>query len=133
MKNTNGVGNYDGYGLNKARHGGLQAITAIGEQISQNAQNPIQPIAPVAPVKLQPQMPAAKGNPKEALIFPQGATRIPPIKVPAITPALAKIGTNTTAKAVSAAPSDAGIAQTVADRSLAHVISGGIGYNTHNT
>lgn len=79
------------------------------------------------------QMPAAKGNPKQALIFPQGATRIPPIKVPAITPALAKIGTNTTAKAVSAAPSDAGIAQTVADRSLAHVISGGIGYNTHNT
>lgn len=95
---------------------------------------PIQPTTPLAPVTpVKKQMPAAKGNPKEALIFPQGATRIPPIKVPAITPALAKIGTNTTAKAVSAAPSDAGIAQTVADRSLAHVISGGIGYNTHNT
>lgn len=132
MKNTNGVGNYDGDGLNRARHGGLQEITKVSEQIRQNAVEQVKPVQPVAPVKPKQQLPAAKGKPKEALIFPKGATRPAPIKVPTITPALAKIGSNTTAKAVSATPSDSGISQTVADRSLAHIFSGGLGYNSNN-
>ena len=134
MKNTNGVGNYDGDGLNRARHGGLQEITKVSEQIRQNGVEQVKPVQPVTPkAKPKQQLPAAKGKPQEVNLFPKGATRPAPMKVPAITPALAKIGSNTTAKAVSATPSDSGIGQSVADRSLAHVLSGGLGHNSHNT
>ena len=134
MKNTNGVGNYDGDGLNRARHGGLQEITKVSEQIRQNGVEQVKPVQPVTPkAKPKQQLPAAKGKPQEVNLFPKGATRPAPMKVPAITPALAKIGSNTTAKAVSATPSDSGIGQTVSDRSLAHVLGGGLGYNSHNT
>lgn len=135
MKNTRGVGNYDGDGLNKARHGGLQAITTVSEQMRQNAAEqakPVQPIAPIAPVKPKQQLPAAKGKPQDAVLFPKGATRPAPIKVPAVTPDLIKIGSKNKTQAVSSAPSDSGISQTVADRGLAHVMSGGIGYHQNN-
>lgn len=88
--------------------------------------------AVIPKVKPKQQLPAAKGKPQEVNLFPKGATRPAPMKVPTITPALAKIGSNTTAKAVSATPSDSGISQTVADRSLAHIFSGGLGYNSNN-
>lgn len=77
-------------------------------------------------------MPAAKGKPQEAVLFPKGATRPAPIKVPAVTPDLIKIGSKNKTQAMSSAPSDSGIGQTVADRGLAHVMSGGIGYNQNN-
>lgn len=132
QQNTRGVGNYDGDGLNKARHGGLQAITTVSEQMRQNAAEQVQPIAPIAPVKPKQQLPAAKGKPQEAVLFPKGATRPAPVKVPAVTPDLIKIGSKNKAQAISAAPSDSGVGQTVADRGLAHVMSGGIGYHQNN-
>lgn len=132
MKNTRGVGNYDGDGLNKARHGGLQAITTVSEQMRQNAAEQVQPIAPIAPVKPKQQLPAAKGKSQDAVLFPQGATRPAPVKVPAVTPDLIKIGSKNKTQAISAAPSDSGISQTVGDRGLAHVMSGGIGYHQNN-
>ena len=78
-------------------------------------------------------VPAAKGKPQESILFPKGASRPAPIKVPAITPALTKIGASNLTKPVNTAPMDNGISQTVSDRSLAHVQSGGIGYNQYNT
>lgn len=77
-------------------------------------------------------MPVAKGKPNTAVLFPQGATKPAPIKVPPVSPALIKIGSKNNTQAVSVAPSDSGISQTVSDRGLAHVISGGIGYNQNN-
>lgn len=130
MKNVNGRGNYDGDGLNKARHGGLNEIAAISEQIRNNP-NPDQ-VAPVPAKKAAPKsVPAAKGASQKKAAIPPTIARPAPIKVPAITPEITKIGSKYPAQ-VSAAPSDSGISQTVGDRSLAHVISGGIGYNQHN-
>lgn len=77
-------------------------------------------------------VPAAKGKAQESILFPKGASRPAPIKVPAISPALTKIGASNLTKPVSTAPMDNGISQTVSDRSLAHVQSGGIGYNQYN-
>lgn len=77
-------------------------------------------------------IPVAQGEPQRAVLFPKGATRPAPIKVPAITPDLIKIGSNNKTKAMSSAPSDNGIGQTVSDRGLAHVMGGGIGYNQNN-
>lgn len=77
-------------------------------------------------------IPVAKGKSQEAVVFPKGATRPAPIKVPAVTPDLIKIGSKNKTQAMSSAPSDSGIGQTVADRGLAHVMSGGIGYNQNN-
>lgn len=39
QKNTRGVGNYDGDGLNKARHGGVAVMREIGQRIQQNEAN----------------------------------------------------------------------------------------------
>lgn len=77
-------------------------------------------------------IPVAKGKPQDAVLFPKGATRPAPVKVPAVTPDLIKIGSKNKAQAISAAPSDSGISQTVGDRGLAHVMSGGIGYHQNN-
>ncbi|MOA33898.1 hypothetical protein D3C78_1552350 [compost metagenome] len=66
------------------------------------------------------------------MLFPKGATRPAPVKVPAVTPDLIKIGSKNKTQAMSSAPSDSGIGQTVADRGLAHVMGGGIGYNQNN-
>lgn len=75
----------------------------------------------------------AKAKPQEVPVFNQSAVRgMSPIQVPKVTPEIAKIGRHTTAKVQSVAPTDHGIGQTVADRGLAHIMSGGIGYDSHN-
>ena len=74
---------------------------------------------------------AGKGTAQQQTLIPKGLARPVPIKVPAITPELTKIGTKYQARATSA-PSDGGIGQTVSDRSLAHVLSGGLGFNQYN-
>lgn len=65
-------------------------------------------------------------------IFKPGVSRPAPIKVPVISPELAKIGQHSTAFAATKAPSDITIGQTVSDRSIAHVLSGGLGYDQHS-
>lgn len=74
--------------------------------------------------------PAAKTQ--QAQIFKPGASRPAPIKVPVISPELTKIGQNLTAFTTTKAPSDISIGQTVSDRSIAHVLSGGLGYDQHS-
>ena len=70
---------------------------------------------------------------KEISLFQRPANSgIAPIQVPKVTAELSKIGRNTTAQAKSSAPTDVGIGQTVSDRGLAHIISGGIGYDRYS-
>ncbi|MEX5443527.1 hypothetical protein WCE14_09170 [Acinetobacter schindleri] len=128
MKNASGRGSYDGDGLNLARHGGVEAMREISKEVIANSNTPAKPAAAKAPAKPM----ATKAPAKDILIFPTGANRPAPINVPKITPELTKIGRHTTAQAKSAAPSDSTIGQTVADRSLAHVMSGGIGYDSYS-
>ena len=125
MKNTRGVGNYDGDGLNKARHGGLSAVSAAAEKIrlgettkpAQEAKKPAQ----------EASIPAAKKPAKTATVFKADAPRPAPIKVPAVTPELAKIGSKKIGG--SKGPTgDSFMSQGVTDRNLAHILAGGLGY-----
>lgn len=75
----------------------------------------------------------AKTKAQEVSLFQRPANSgIAPIQVPKVTAELSKIGRNTTAQAKSSAPTDVGIGQTVSDRGLAHIISGGIGYDRYS-
>lgn len=125
MKNTRGVGNYDGDGLNKARHGGLAAVTAAAEKIrlgettkpAQEAKKPAQ----------EASIPAAKKPAKTATVFKADAPRPAPIKVPAVTPELAKIASKKSGGA-KGPTGDSFMSQGVTDRNLAHILAGGLGY-----
>lgn len=76
------------------------------------------------------------GNPvaktQQAQIFKPGASRPAPIKVPVISLELTKIGENLTAFTTIKAPSDISIGQMVSDRSIAYVLSGGLGCDKHS-
>ena len=75
----------------------------------------------------------AKAKAQEVPLFQRPANSgMAPIQVPKVTAELSKIGRNTTAQAKSSAPTDVGIGQTVSDRGLAHIISGGIGYDRYS-
>lgn len=75
----------------------------------------------------------AKAKAQEVPLFNRPATSgMGPIQVPKVTAEFAKIGRNTTAQAKSSTPTDVGIGQTVSDRGLAHIISGGIGYERYS-
>ncbi|WP_171265231.1 hypothetical protein, partial [Acinetobacter sp. ANC 3813] len=75
-------------------------------------------------------MPNAKGKATAPVIFKPNAARPPAVKVPAITPEIAKIGRKD--KPQVTAQNTGGIGQTVSDRGLAHILSGGLGYNGQN-
>lgn len=75
----------------------------------------------------------AKAKAQEVPLFQRPANSgMAPIQVPKVTAELSKIGRNTTAQAKSSAPTDVGIGQTVSDRGLAHITSGGIGYDRYS-
>lgn len=75
----------------------------------------------------------AKAKAQEVPLFQRPANSgMAPIQVPKVTAELSKIGRNTTAQAKSSAPTDMGIGQTVSDRGLAHITSGGIGYDRYS-
>lgn len=76
---------------------------------------------------------SAKAPSKEVQLFKRPTTSgMKPLTVPKVTPELTKIGNNTKVQARSSAPSDMSIGQTVSDRGLAHILSGGIGYISHS-
>lgn len=125
MKNTRGVGNYDGDGLNKARHGGLAAVTAAAEKIRLGETTKPAPTA--AKPAQEAKTPVAKKQAKTATVFKADAPRPAPIKVPAVTPELAKIGSKKSGG--SQGPiSDSFMGQGVSDRNLSHIMAGGLGY-----
>lgn len=118
MKNTRGVGNYDGDGLNKARHGGLAAVTAAAEKIR---------LGETTKPAQEASIPAAKQPAKTATVFKADAPRPAPIKVPAVTPELAKIASKKSGGA-KGPTGDSFMSQGVTDRNLAHILAGGLGY-----
>lgn len=121
MKNSSGRGNYDGDGLNTARHGGVDVMRGVSGQIRVNK------------VKPNKSLNNAKAKAQEVPLFQRPANSgMAPIQVPKVTAELSKIGRNTTAQAKSSAPTDVGIGQTVSDRGLAHITSGGIGYDRYS-
>lgn len=65
----------------------------------------------------------------QAVSTPKGAEKMPPVQVPKITPDISKIGSkkDTTQKIVMP-NQDSIISQNVSDRSLAHILTGGIGF-----
>jgi len=75
----------------------------------------------------------AKAKAQEVPLFQRPANSgMAPIQMPKVTAELSKIGRNTTAQAKSSTPTDVGIGQAVSDRGLAHIISGGIGYDRYS-
>lgn len=60
--------------------------------------------------------------------FKEGTARPAPIKIPKISPELAKHGSNSSFMPTTGASSDANINQSVSDRGIAHVLSGGLGF-----
>lgn len=60
--------------------------------------------------------------------FKEGTARPAPIKIPKISPELAKHGSNNSFMPTTGAPSDSNISQSVSDRGIAHVLSGGLGF-----
>lgn len=80
--------------------------------------------------KAQSQVPYANKSPTQtSAVKVTGAERRPQIKVPAITPEISKVGSKQQALVVNQQQSDSFIGQDVSVRSLAHTISGGLGYN----
>ncbi len=72
-------------------------------------------------------IPAAKKPAKTATVFKADAPRPAPIKVPAVTPELAKIASKKPSG--SQGPiSDSFMGQGVSDRNLSHIMAGGLGY-----
>lgn len=128
QKNTRGVGNYDGDGLNKARHGGLKVIRKINEQILDNesttqspsssynrlSTNPAKPTQKVAVIPLQPT--SARSVPQLAPVQP----------IPAVKDQL----TSKPPQIVQLASSSDNIGQNVSDRDIAHSVTGGLGART---
>lgn len=116
------MGNYttpfDRHGAEARGNGHIDSAIPLIEQQSKSLQ--------------KKSIPVAKGKPQDAVLFPKGVTRPTSVKVPAITPDLIKIRSKNKTQAMSSAPSDIGIGQTVSDRGLAHVMNGGIGYHQNN-
>ncbi len=120
MKKTNGRGVHDNDGFNPASQGSVEQVAQLVRSVNQSGNMPKKPVQ------------AAKGQAQESILFKKGAARPPAVKVPTITPEIIKIGSKKNTQALSATPTDSGISQTVSDRGLAHVMSGGIGYNKYS-
>lgn len=71
QKNSRGVGNYDGDGLNKARHGGVAVMREIGQRIQQNEATGNTPVA------TPPTQPKLVQNTKDKAVQSPTATPLP--------------------------------------------------------
>ena len=159
QKNTRGVGNYDGDGLNKARHGGLKVIKKISEQINANESksssvgesNPTVPLVLKSAANLKelpPQEPEslrtrpypnlsynrlninpAKPTQKAAVIplKPTNTRSAPQLTPLAPVPSIKESLTSKQPQIVQLASSSDNIGQNVADRDIAHSVTGGLG------
>lgn len=159
QKNSRGYGNYDGDGLNKARHGGLSVIQGVGQQILANeakAKTPA-PAAPKAPATAPAKAKAAATplplvNQAQSIVTASNKN-LNKLLVPSNqqvvkvgTPAPQKVKTpnpkqpkvETVKQPMTAAqvqgnatksPMDTVIPQNISDRLLAHTVTGGLGFN----
>lgn len=156
QKNSRGYGNYDGDGLNKARHGGISVMRGVGQQILANEAK-AKTAAPKAPAATQTTAKAATTplplvNQAQSIVTASNKnlnkllvpTNQQVVKVG--TPAPQKVKTpnpkqpkvETVKQPMTAAqvqgnatksPMDTVIPQNISDRLLAHTVTGGLGFN----
>ncbi|WP_151765742.1 hypothetical protein [Acinetobacter colistiniresistens] len=157
QKNSRGVGNYDGDGLNKARHGGVAVMREVGQRIQENENKPAAVVPQAAKAKLIPtaQDKAIK-SPAQSLVANQahsivaasnnnlskmiasnqlvqkvGTLAPSKVKLPQPRPPKVenvKMPVSSTPQGPTKSPMDAVIPQNISDRGLAHALTGGLGY-----
>jgi muramidase (phage lysozyme) len=137
VKNARGVGNYDGDGLNKARHGGIDAMRKASEEILNNRK---QSASSKSPVNNQAAsiVNSAKNNtallsaktaitPTIARTGSLGASFTPPKINTHVEPAREYLTTPSPQQVVVVNQNGGIINQNVSDRLMAHAITGGLG------
>lgn len=138
VKNAHGVGNYDGDGLNKARHGGVEAMRKASEEILNKRK---QSASSNSPVNNQATsiVNSAKNNtasllaaktsetPTIARTSSLGSSFTPPKINTQIEPAKEYLTSPSPQQVVVVNQNGGNINQNVSDRLLAHAITGGLG------
>lgn len=138
VKNARGVGNYDGDGLNKARHGGVEAMRKASEEILNNRK---QSASSKSPVNNQAAsiVNSASNNTASAIASRNaatptiartsslGASFTPPKINTQIEPAKEYLTSPSPQQVVVVNQNGGNINQNVSDRLLAHAITGGLG------
>ena len=138
MKNSNGVGNYDGDGLNKAHGGGVNVMRHVGQQILNNQKSPL-PIANNA-IKNQAETILQKAKPQTSMLNTQStitpvaarsnnlaANYILPKVESNVLPAKEFLNSPVPQEVVVKNQNSGTINQNVSNRLLAHAITGGLG------
>lgn len=138
VKNARGVGNYDGDGLNKARHGGVEAMRKASEEILNNRK---QTASSKSPVNNQAAtiVNSAKNNTTSMLALKTSetptiartaslASSFSPPKINAhVEPAKEYLSSPSPQQVVVVNQNNGNINQNISDRLLAHAITGGLG------
>lgn len=138
VKNARGVGNYDGDGLNKARHGGVEAMRKASEEILNKRK---QSASSKPPVNNQATsiVNSAKNNtasllaaktsetPTIARTSSLGSSFTPPKINTHVEPAKEYLTSPSPQQVVVVNQNSGNINQNVSDRLLAHAITGGLG------
>ena len=138
VKNARGVGNYDGDGLNKARHGGVEAMRKASEEILNKRK---QSASSKSPVNNQAAsiVNSAKNNTVSAITSRNaatptitrtsslGASFTPPKINTHVEPAKEYLTSPSPQQVVVVNQNNGNINQNVSDRLLAHAITGGLG------
>ena len=138
MKNSNGVGNYDGDGLNKAHGGGVDVMRHVGQQILNNQKSPL-PIANNA-IKNQAETILQKAKSQTSMLNTQSAITpvaarsnnlaanyMPPKVESNVLPAKEFLTSPAPQEVVVKNQNSGNINQNVSNRLLAHAITGGLG------
>jgi hypothetical protein len=138
MKNSNGVGNYDGDGLNKAHGGGVDVMRHVGQKILNNQKSPL-PIANNA-IKNQAETILQKAKSQTSMLNTQStitpvaarsnnlaANYMPPKVESNVLPAKEFLTSPAPQEVVVKNQNSGTINQNVSNRLLAHAITGGLG------
>jgi len=138
VKNAHGVGNYDGDGLNKARHGGVEAMRKASEEILNNRKQSTSSKTPVSN-QATSIVNSAKNNTASLLAAKTsetptitrtsslGASFNPPKINTQVEPAKEYLTSPSPQQVVVVNQNSGNINQNVSDRLLAHAITGGLG------
>ena len=138
VKNAHGVGNYDGDGLNKARHGGVEAMRKASEEILNKRKQSVSSKSPVSN-QATSIVNSAKNNtasllaaktsetPTIARTSSLGTSFNPPKINTHVEPAKEYLTSPRPQQVIVVNQNGGNINQNVSDRLLAHAITGGLG------
>ena len=138
VKNARGVGNYDGDGLNKARHGGVEAMRKASEEILNKRKQSVSSKSPVSN-QATSIVNSAKNNtasllaaktsetPTIARTSSLGTSFNPPKINTHVEPAKEYLTSPRPQQVIVVNQNGGNINQNVSDRLLAHAITGGLG------